>query len=79
MITAPQDSYGIDLARDLGGWSDDAIMKELSRRATLHTDDEHEVTSTGAGTRIAHRSRKPTVTYDAATAKFTITTFPYRI
>ena len=55
MNTAPQDDFSGDLARDLGGWSDDALLKELSRRTTITTDADHELISTGAGLHLQHR------------------------
>jgi len=70
MNTAPQDDYSGDLARDLGGWSDDALLKELSRRTTITTDADHELVSTGAGLHLQHRQISATdpdvltVTYD---------------
>jgi len=68
MNTAPQDDFSGDLARDLGGWSDDALLKELSRRTTITTDADHELISTGAGLHLQHRQIADpdvlTVTYD---------------
>ena len=67
MNTAPQDDFSGDLARNLGGWSDDALMKELSRRTTMTTDADHELISTGAGIHLQHRDHPPiTVTYTPA-------------
>lgn len=73
MNTAPQDDYSGDLARDLGGWSDDALLKELSRRTTITTDADHELVSTGAGLHLQHRVPNLTVVYDAAAETFTVT------
>jgi len=76
MNTAPQDDFSGDLARNLGGWSDDALLKELSRRTTMTTDADHELISTGAGIHLQHRrAGEPnplSVTWDAETEKWTI-------
>lgn len=75
MNTAPQDDFSADLSRNLGGWSDDALMKELSRRTTMTTDAEHELISTGAGVLLQHRRDywpEPVITYDADAEQWTV-------
>jgi hypothetical protein len=75
MNTAPQDDFSADLSRNLGGWSDDALMKELSRRTTMTTDGEHELISTGAGVLLQHRRDywpEPIITYDADAEQWTV-------
>jgi len=73
MNTAPQDDFSGDLARDLSGWSDDALLKELSRRTTITTDADHELISTGAGMHLQHRRESLTIVYDSDTEQFTVT------
>jgi hypothetical protein len=72
MNTAPQDDYSGDLARDLGGWSDDGLLKELSRRTTITTDADHELVSTGAGLHLQHRVPNFAITYDADAETFAV-------
>lgn len=75
MNTAPQDDFSADLARNLGGWSDDSLLKELSRRTTITTDGEHELISTGAGVLLQHRRDywpEPIITYDSDAEQWTV-------
>jgi hypothetical protein len=76
MNTAPQDDYSGDLARDLSGWSDDALLKELSRRTTITTDADHELVSTGAGLHLQHRRESLSIVYDSGSKEFTVTLPP---
>jgi len=69
MSRLPFNNSNLERARGLGGWSNDALMRELSRRTNITTDDEHRIIQSANGLRIEHTSVTPnpiSVTYTDA-------------
>lgn len=75
MSAAPYNAHSQELGQDLGGWSDAALMAELSRRTTYDSDENIAIEHSGAGVRFSLRdaSSPIAVAYDDDADTFTIT------